>query len=298
MNHYIAQYPDIKITVACGNLVADFFRVIPQVETVIDIRKQSWKRHWVKLWREVVRTQWDIVVDVRNSAVSRTIMARKKYVFGAHVDQSAHKVEQMAQIIGVSPPPAPKLWFDGETYEKAMELVPSGEKILAVGPSANWQGKTWPADKFIELIARLRAKGAPFHGWRVAVIAAPGEEKQAEPVLKSIHHSKRIDLIAKTSPLQAAACLSRCDFYIGNDSGLMHAAAVVGIPTLGLFGPSWPHIYRPWGPKAAYVSTKKNFDELIDYDGYTPQTAPSLMTSLSVTKVETAALKLLRSLNS
>ena len=62
----------------------------------------------------------------------------------------------------------------------------------------------------------------------------------------------------------AAAAIARCSFYIGNDSGLMHAAAAAGVPTVGLFGPSWPYLYKPWGPHTGYASTPENFDQLID----------------------------------
>jgi heptosyltransferase-3 len=120
----------------------------------------------------------------------------------------------------------------------------------------------------------------------VAVFGAPGEEAAAYEVLNSIPESLRIDAIAKGDPGAAAATISKCAFYIGNDSGLMHCAAAAGVPTLGLFGPSYPHLYRPWGEHAAYISTPESFDELIAYPGYSAKTAPCLMTSLTVQAVK------------
>src|SRR5690606_15160094 len=105
--------------------------------------------------------------------------------------------------------------------------------------------------------------GGPMAGWRVAVFAAPGEERQGRAVYDALPDDRRIDLIAKTSPLEAAAALARCDFYVGNDSGLTHAAAAVGVPTLALFGVGFPELYRPWGAHAAYVSTPESREELI-----------------------------------
>jgi ADP-heptose:LPS heptosyltransferase len=120
------------------------------------------------------------------------------------------------------------------------------------------------------------------------VFAAPGEEAQALPVLNSIPENRRLNVIAKGDPGVAAAALARCTFYIGHDSGLMHSAAAAGTPTLGLFGPSWPHLYSPWGMHASYVATPENFDQLIAFDGYDPKTTGSLMTSLSIGDVLTA----------
>lgn len=284
LNYFIQKYPEADITVACGPLVAGLFEKAPQVTRVIPLRKEPYALHWRKLWLETVGTEWDIVVDLRNSLMSRLIRAKKRYVWGKQ-DTRKHKVEQIADVIGAVPPPSPVLWFDAETLRKAESLVPVGAPVLAIGPAANWPAKTWPAENFIELIRKLDFS-------RVTVIAAPGEEATAYKVLNALPTGQRIDIIAKASPLLAAAALQRCGFYIGNDSGLMHCAAAVGIPTLGLFGPSWPSLYRPWGSHCAYVSTPEPFDKLISYPGYSPATAPCLMTTLSVATVYDAALKL------
>ena len=123
-------------------------------------------------------------------------------------------------------------------------------------------------------------------GARVAVFAAPGEEEAARKVLASIPKDKAIDVIAKTTPGEAAATLARCNFYLGNDSGLMHCAAACGVPTFGLFGPSYPHIYAPWGEHTDYARTPETFDELIDFEGYDPKTCGCLMESLRLEMVE------------
>ena len=48
--------------------------------------------------------------------------------------------------------------------------------------------------------------------------------------------------------------LARASAFAGNDSGLMHAAAALGVPTLGVFGPGDFTRWRPVGPRAAAVS--------------------------------------------
>ncbi len=295
LDHFITLYPDAEITVACGPLVAGLFTPVPQVVKIIALKKEPYAGHWIKLAGKTFGQKWDIIIDLRNSLLSRLLRADKRYIWG-HPDKTLHKVEQIAALIGVSPPPSPRLWFDRHTAEQAQALFPPavtrGRKILAVGPSANWAAKTWPAERFSALIDRITSQDGFMTGAAVAVIAAPGEEAAATTVLNDVPEERRINLIAKTTPLVAAAALSRCDFYIGNDSGLMHCAAAVNIPTLGLFGPSWPQLYRPWGKKAAYVSTPENFDALIAYPGYAPKTAPCLMTSLTVEAAYAAASEL------
>lgn len=289
LDHIVKTYPDAEITVACGPLVEGFFTPVPNVGHVIVLKKRKWAGHWRDLWKRTVGTRWDMVVDLRNSAVSRLIPAKKRYIFGPHIDRNKHKVEQSADVMELGDVPAPRLWFSDETRARAAQLVPDGGPVLGVGPAANWVAKTWPNDRFIELIKRLTGPEGILPGARVAVIAAPGEEAQAKPVLEALGPGQGIDLIARGAPVLAAACIGRCAFFIGNDSGLSHAAAAAGVPVLGLFGPSWPHIYRPWGDKAAFAATPKNFAELIDYPGYDSKTAPCLMEGLSVDAAEHAA---------
>lgn len=286
--HHIAEtHPDAKVTVVCGPLAVSLFEGYPKLERIIPLKKQKNNKHWVELWKQVAGTRWDMVVDLRNSAVSRLIWAKKRYIFGRHIHPEVHKVEQNAETMKLPIVPAPKLWFTPAQQAEAERLVPAGKSVIAIGPAANWLAKTWPAERFIDVIKIMTEPGGLFPDARVAVFAAPGEEEVARKVLYSIPTDKQIDGIAKGEPGTAAAAIARCDFYLGNDSGLMHCAAASGVPTLGLFGPSYPHLYGPWGTHADYVSTPESFDQLIAYEGYDPKTAPCLMNSLSVSAVLT-----------
>lgn len=312
LDYLLTEYPSAKVTVACGHLPQSLFEGFPNVEEIIPLKKEKRHGHWIKLWKRVIGTKWDMVIDLRNSAVSRLIFAKQSFIFGNQIDKSKHKVEQAAQTMKLSHVPAPKLYFtdvqekfainlmhnlssfgstEGSTSQSTMDASylskhDKKEKIIAVGPSANWIGKTWPAENFIELIQWLTSREGKFPNARVAVFAAPGEEDQANPVLNSIPEDRRIDGIAKGNPAEVACALSKCDFYIGNDSGLMHAAAACGIPTVGLFGPSYQHLYAPYGPHTAYAQTPETFDQLIDFEGYSPETLDrTLMDSLKISEV-------------
>ena len=280
------SYPDAKVTICCGPLAVSLFEGYPNLGEIIFVKKQKYNKHWFDVWRQVVGTQFDIVIDLRNSAVSRLVRSKKRYIYGSYVDKSAHKVIQNASIMKLEKSPSPYLWFTEKQKGAASNLIPSGNPVLAVGPTANWIGKTWSSDRFIEVIKWLTKDSGLLPNARVAVFAAPNEEEDAYKVLFSIPKDRQIDLIAKVDPGTAAACLRLCDFYIGNDSGIMHCAAAVGIPTFGLFGPSYPNIYAPWGRDSFYASTPETIDELIDYEGYRSKTCQSLMGSLSVEAVK------------
>ena len=124
------------------------------------------------------------------------------------------------------------------------------------------------------------------------MIGSPTERVHADPVLAAIDPSRRIDLMSNTPLLTAAACLQRCALYIGNDGGQMHLSAAAGVPTLGLFGPTPAHHYRPWGKLADYVQAPEPFEGLEARIPEAMKAGVSLMSGISVDAVEAAARRL------
>jgi len=293
LEHMAQEYPNaqrnVEVTIACGALAASLFEGYPLAARIIPMTKEKHAGHWIKLWKQVVGTRWDIVVDLRDSAMSRLLWAGKRYILSSrNTDKSLHKAAQNAAAMKLDYVPPTKLWFSEEQQDFADGFIPLGARVLGVGPTSNWIGKTWPVERFIEITQWLTAKGGLMEDCRVAVFGAPGEEADAYKLYEALPEGRRIDVIAKGDPGQAAATLARCAFYIGNDSGLMHCAAASGVPTLGLFGPSYDQHYSPCGAKTAFVRTPESFEELTDYEGYSPKTCGCLMESLSVEAVKQA----------
>lgn len=291
--HIVAKHPDARITIAAGPVSAPLFGGVPGLEKIILFKKRKHSLHWLDLWRRTVLRRWDLIIDLRRSAISYVLFGKKKFI-QPKSDAPIHRVELLASTLGLQDtPPAPVLWTNPAHEELADKLLPQSRPILAIGPTANWGGKMWPADRFAELIDRLAADGAPLENAPVAVFGAPNERLQANPVLKAIPRDRRIDLVGKVDLLTAAACMRRCALYVGNDSGLMHMAAAVKTPTLGLFGPSPDVHYAPWGRNTAYVRTDESFEEIINAPDYDYLSQESRMTSLPVERAEKAALDLL-----
>jgi heptosyltransferase III len=289
LSHLLDRYPGARITIAAGCDAAPIFEDLPGLERIITIEKQRWRLHWLALYRAVVFARWDVVVDLRASAIAYLLWTRARYV--AQKRQAGeHRVRQMARIVALDPPPSPRLWIAPARVSEAARLVPSGAPMLAIGPAANWRGKEWRGERFAELAQRLTAPGGLFPNARVAVLAAAHERAQAAPLIETLG-SRAIDLVGKIHLLTVAAVIKRAALFIGNDTGLMHLAAATGTPTLGLFGPSPIDQYAPWGPHSAVVSTTIAHRDLIppDFDRLTTDT---LMDSLTVDAVEQAAREL------
>lgn len=281
------------VTVACGTAAAPIFRAIPGVAEVLEIAKQSYSRHWATLWRRVAFRRWDLIVDLRNSIIPWSVWAGGRAIVPRPLE-GEHRIVQIARTLDLGDtPPAPKLWASEAQQEKAAHLLGAGS-VLGLGPTANWQGKIWQPENFVALLDELTGEGGILPGARIAVFGAPSEREIAAPVLQAIGGGRLIDLVGTVDLPTAYACLCRCALYVGHDSGLMHMAAASGQPTLGLFGPSKPENYAPWGKNTAYVQTRLAYDELVGGPGYDQHMVASLMDSLDVADVADAANALYR----
>ncbi len=291
--HAIERYPDARITIACGPAVAPLFEAVPNCERLVRLRKKPLAMHWLGLWAICAPRIWELVIDLRRTGLSWLVATKRRRIPGSN-RPGVHRVRQLAETLGLAEPPAPRVWIAERHERAAAELVPEGAPVLAIAPTANWPGKVWRAENFATLIERLTGADGPLPDARVAVFSAPEEREAALAVAGSVPTERRIDLAGTIDLLTAYACLSRCALFVGNDSALMHLAAASGIPTLGLFGPSKPEHYAPWGAHTAYVRTARTYDELIGVPGYDHRTTGSLMESLAVDAVERAAAELWR----
>jgi len=298
LDHLVVRHPGIRVTVACGVAAGPLFAAVPGLDRVIVLDKWrdgkgSGLGHWLQLWRATVGTRWDVVVDLRGSALALLLRAGRRFVWRrpskASGGADAHRVIQLAGVLGLAAPPPPRVWLDDAHHAAAARLIPAGAPVLALGPTTSWVGKQWPIERFAALAGQLTAPDGPLPGARIAVFAAPDERAAATPLLAALPRAHTIDAIDAGDILTVAAALQRCAFYVGNDSGLMHLAAASGVPTLGLFGPSDERHYAPWGARGAAVRTPESFEVLAARRQSDPGAAPGLMATLDVARVEAAA---------
>lgn len=291
----VTAEPDLAVTVACGPLPAQLFEATPNLERLIVVHKRKRAGHWRDLWKQTVGTRWHRVVDMRRSALPWLLRAKHRHLLPA--DKPVHRVFLNAEAIGRGAmPPAPVVWTRPQDHAEAARLLAGEGPLLGLGPAATWPGKTWPIEKWIDLVPRLVGPDGVLPGARVVLFGAPNERTVIEPLRQSLPADRVIDLVGGPHLLTVAAALKKLDLFVGNDSALMHMAAAVGAPTLGLFGPTDDRRYAPWGRRAAIVRTPETWEDwylhMQDPDFHV-STCGSLMGSLPVEAVEAGARALL-----
>jgi ADP-heptose:LPS heptosyltransferase len=288
------ENPGARATVVCGPVAAPLFAALPAAERVIAMQKRRWSRHWFDLWGATVGYLWDVVVDLRASALAYLVPARQRFVLRKD-DSRRHRLFLLAETLGWSEPAPPRLWLAAAHRDAGARLLPAGAPIVALGPTANWPGKEWPLERFVDLAQRLTAT-SDLGNARFAVFGGPDarERTTAVALTARLPAERTVDLAGRIDLPTVAACLARCALYVGNDSGLMHLAAAAATPTLGMFGPSDEALYAPWGDHCNSVRTPESYAAIVGAPGYDYRSTATHMTSLAVEPVAAAALDLYR----
>ena len=151
--------------------------------------------------------------------------------------------------------------------------------------------RRWPPERFAELARSLVLED----GLNVCLIGSEGERGRAHEIrvrAGKLSEGGFIDLSGRLSVGGLCALLESARVVVSNDSGPMHIAAALGTPTLGLFGPETPQMYRPigrrafalWNPPACSPCLNVHDNKL----GGCFRGRPECMTNLSVALVQAA----------
>lgn len=157
-------------------------------------------------------------------------------------NKSLHDIEQnlaLLKPLRISTPNNPEynLHIPASTYKKAEEVfaqlaIPASKKLIGIHPgsAAGFEWKRWPTQHWIKLGKYLIDKNM-----HILILGGPQEEEIKNTIHKHLGSSSTVI----TQPLLiTAAIIKRCHQVIANDSGLMHTAAALKVPTIGLFGPT------------------------------------------------------------
>ena len=121
--------------------------------------------------------------------------------------------------------------------------------------SANTPQKRWSAEKWKKLICSLLEK---FPKANCVLLGGNKDQILCMQVLVGLPANRVMNLAGKTSILQLESILDSLDFVIGNDSGGMHLSNALGIPTVGLFGPTDPSWGGPFYDSPKCIIKSKN----------------------------------------
>ncbi|MDI6775132.1 MAG: glycosyltransferase family 9 protein [Verrucomicrobiota bacterium] len=192
----------------------------------------------------------------------------KRLVCASPIVASGHAVNHLLQPLAelgieVRGGETPRLRLPengGKTAQGDGYPIEAEKNRFCLHPGSGSPKKNWPAEKFAELARRIRGDklGSPFFSLGEADNAIGEALARLAPDIPVLRGLDLLDL---------AGVLATCAGYIGNDSGITHLAAAVGIPVVALFGPTDPQV---WGPAGENVLAREPTTESLEQLGLEP----------------------------
>ena len=115
--------------------------------------------------------------------------------------------------------------------------------LAAIHPGSGGRRKCWPAARFARLVQHLHRQG-----FGILLIEGPADREACSEICRGLPPGG-ILMPGVQSLERCAALMSGCCVYVGNDSGVTHMAAALGVPSVAIFGPTEPAVWSPLGRK-------------------------------------------------
>ena len=167
----------------------------------------------------------------------------------AHRRQSEVMAETLAPL-GIARAHPLELFVRPEDERAAAQALngTGDEPLVVVAPGALLPAKKWPAAHFAQLLDLLR-ETKPL---RAVLVGAPADARDAAATAAAAK-GPVLDLCGKLRLTQTIALLKRGRLFVGNDSGLTHAAAALGVPVAQIFGPGLPERFGHHGARDTMI---------------------------------------------
>lgn len=257
VNNLFRYFPDAQYTVVASAPVASLFSGDPRfAQIIVDTSKKS-KLRLPGLRRMAAQLGcFDIAISFRNSVGCTLLMhwTRSHQTVGASnvlrrwlftnpicINPTLHQVEIYNQIItgflNTNDTPGP-------TELKVMQVKKYLRPTLGIAPGATYgDAKRWPAERFAQTAIALSKQ------YDLVIFGSPAEARvanQISDILQQQHITNFQNLAGKTSVPELLQKIAGLSLFITNDSGPMHIAGALKIPTIAIFGPTIPQQTSPW----------------------------------------------------
>lgn len=238
----------------------------PLVTKVLTYKKDD---SLISVVKKIRSEKYDIVFDLYSNprTAQITFLSGAKYRIGyayrgrkyaynikSEVGRGeTHSAEHNLELLKISGIPIISKRVNYRLTNESEELAKSflnklitKEFLIGIIPSGGWNSKRCPKEKWVDIIKNLSEKVS----CSVLILWGPEDFDDANFIRNNVNNSI---LAPETDLKQMAGLLSQCNLIIANDSGPMHLSAALGVPTIGLFGPTDPKNHRPYSDKSDYV---------------------------------------------
>lgn len=245
--------PDVHLTVLAPEKLAPLWRRVPAVDDVIALRPGESPRQLARR----IHKEFDAAIlfpnSLRSALEARALRVPRIAGYPGHwrrrllnqiphfaPDSGGHQANRFLRLVEHCGAIVPA---DGATFSRKTTQPPGRPLRIGVCPGAEYgPAKRWPADRFA-------AAMADFHSSTPAewiIFGVAGDAPVAEAIVNGCGFPVQ-NLAGRTTLDQLMDTLSSCDALLTNDTGTMHLAAFLGVPTVAIFGSTEPALTSPLG---------------------------------------------------
>ena len=272
-------WPRARISILAKPWVAEVYRLCPDVDEIIPFEEPGRHAGMPGKWRlagDLRKYRFDCAVLLQN-AIEAAILTRLAGIplragynsdgRGALLTHSVRRTPEirrvhqidyylaMVRAVGCVPADRDVRLSPGADYAVTAErlfvqygLQPN-RPLIGMAPGAAYgPAKKWFPERFAGVVDRL----IDDTGSQAVLFGSPGDRSSTVAVAQSARHPL-IDIAGKTNLKEAMAVIARCNLFLSNDSGLMHVAGALGIPTIAVFGSTNPAATSPVGEKSVVI---------------------------------------------
>ena len=263
-----AKFPDAEITVMVRPSVSGVFASAKYVDRVWTKPKPSGIREWLRLALEVRRQHFDLAILFPNSFESAAMvflggvrerigyaMDSRGWMLTRRIQGEKRKVHHVEYYLELAKAvsadvshPSMEITARPEDRANARKLladsgITTNERFMILSPGAAFgAAKRWGDQQFAEAADKL----AEEFNLAVVVIGSEGERFISDSIHKFMNQPATI-LNGKTNLETLIGLIAESDLMLGNDSGPVHLAAALGIPTVAVFGATDYVVAAPYG---------------------------------------------------
>ncbi len=221
-----------------------------------------------------LRKTYDVIIDTEqwhrlSAVITRIICSRNRIGFAtnsrkklfshsepySHHDYEAFSFLRLLSYLNIPVPDqfdVPFLQLPDAAVSKAeVILAPlNSHKFIAIFPGASIPERRWGVDKFSQLAHKINQQNIP-----VVIVGGMEDSAAGEKILRN---NNGLNLAGKTSLAESAAVLDRALLLVSGDSGILHMAVGLDIPSVSLFGPGISEKWAPRGKK--HIVLNKSLD--------------------------------------
>ncbi len=252
------DFPQADLSIVVGPKALSLVENNPAFKNTYIFNKQD---SLIEKWRwicDLRRTHFDFIVDLRNTAIPLMVPHKYRTSVFKTSDSNIHMKEKhlnrlrstyafssgkrKAQAIHIHPE---DIHYAETFLEKEMER---NKEIVIVAPGAANMDKRWTIEGF-EAICRYICED---YDYQIIFVGDEGDKAFAQAIKERLPF-KTVNGCGRLSLTQLAFLMRKCPLVISNDSSPMHLASYLDVPVIGIFGPTNPLQYGPWGRKGVFV---------------------------------------------